>query len=633
MAKKRKGSGRNAGSKGPKELDPTDARLGPISTFEDVANSEDEHFLNQDTIMLDDEPGSKRRRKEEDGIELSDEELLAYQDSDSGGDDDDDEDDSRLDLEGDGQSQSKKNKISKRKSREEEEEARDQEEGEESGWWGSSKQDYYDADNIETEADALEEEAEAKRLQRKKLSKMREEDFVFDGGEWLAGEPEAEEDEEKVVEVLKDIDVTPDMSAEERARLLSTRYPEFEHLANELDELQPVLANLKADAADQSSTTIQVIKYWVLGCYVATLTSYFAILTSPARDASRSQKTLNPIDLRDHDVMETILQCREAWNRVQKLKTTHSADDSVMSLASEMDGGDYALGDALASLDQKKESKESARKAKAAAAVKQAKKLDKAKAIESSVADLYNLPLPSGKSTKRKSKTTSKEQEDDHSDFGEEETLDARAAADKAARKKSLKFYTSQIAQKANKRTGAGRDAGGDMDIPHRERLRDRQARLLAEAAKRGKKDSKHGADLGGDSDGEDDAAAAKAIRGGEDEYYDMVAHKSKSKRDEKAARYAAYAAAGKADRVVENEEVGADGKRKITYAIEKNKGLAPKRSKDVRNPRVKKRKQYEAKQKKLKSMKPVWQGGEPKGGYRGELSGINTGVVKSVKL
>ncbi|KAG5989963.1 hypothetical protein E4U52_005058 [Claviceps spartinae] len=626
MAKKRKGSGRNAGPKGPKELDPTDARLGPISTYKDVADSEDEYFINQDTIMLDDEPGSKRRRKDEDNMELSDEELLAYQDSDS-------ENDSQVDLEEDEQPQPKEKKAHKRKPRDgEDEEAPDQEEEGESGWWGSSKQEYYDADNIETEADALEEEAEAKRLQKKKLSKMREEDFVFDGGEWLADQGEAEEDDEKVVEVLKDIDITPDMSAEERSRLLSTRYPEFAHLADELEELQPVLAKLKTEAAgNQSSTSIHVIKYWVLGCYIATLTSYFAVLTSPARDASQSQKTLSPADLRDHDVMETILQCREAWNRVQKLKEIQSVDDTVTSLAAEMDGG-YGLDDALASLDQKKAKKASTKKDKAAVAAREAKKLAKAKAIESSVADLYDLPLPSG-NFKRKSKTTSKEQDDDHSDFGEEETLDARAAADKAARKKTLKFYTSQIAQKANKRTGAGRDAGGDMDIPHRERLRDRQARLLAEAAKRGKKDSKHGADLGGDSDGEDDTAAANAIRGEEDEYYDMMAHKSKSKRDDKAARYAAFAAAGKADRVVENHEVGTDGKRKITYAIEKNKGLAPKRSKDVRNPRVKRRKQYEAKQKKLKSMKPVWQGGEPKGGYRGELSGVNTGVIKSVKL
>lgn len=617
MAKKRKAAGRNTGPKGPKELDATDARLGPVTTYEDVADSEDEYFMNKDTIMLDDEPSSKRRRQEDEDLEFSDEEILGYEDSDS---DDDD---------GDAQPKPKSKKGSK-KDNDDEDEAGDEDEEEDSGWWGSSKQEYYDADNIETEADALEEEAEAKRLQQKKLSKMKEEDFVFDGDDWLAGEPEAGENEDNVVEVLKEIDVTPDMSTEERSRLLSTRYPEFEHLASELEELHPVYLGLKEDAAQQPDTSIDVIKYWVLGCYVAALASYFAILTSPARDANKLQKPLPATDLRDHEVMETLLGCREAWDRVKNLTSSADLDETVMSLAAEIDG-EYALGDALTALDTTNLKKKKKSTEDKAAAAKQAKKLAKAKAIEHSVSDLYDLPLPSGKS-KRKSKRSSAEKEDDNSDFGEEDTLDARTAEDKAARKKSLKFYTSQITQKANKRAGAGRDAGGDMDIPHRERLRDRQARLMAAAEKRGKKDSKHGADLGDDSD-EDDNKTANAMRDGEDEYYDMVASASKNKRGEKAAKYAAYAAASKADRVVENAEVGEDGKRKITYAIEKNKGLAPKRNKDVRNPRVKRRKQYEAKQKKLKSMRPVWQGGEPKGGYQGEKSGINVGVIKSVKL
>ncbi|KAK8915553.1 hypothetical protein H634G_07792 [Metarhizium anisopliae BRIP 53293] len=620
MAKKRKAGSRNAGPKGPKELDPSDARLGPITTYQDVADSEDEYFLNKDTIMLDDEPNSKRRRQEDEDMELSDEEILGYEDSDS--DEQDDEPDARPQI------KSKKAITKQDDAQDDLEDGGEEDDQGDSGWWGSSKQEYYDADNIETEADALEEEAEAKRLQQKKLSKMREEDFVFDGDEWLTGEPELEEGDGKVVEVLKDIEVTPEMSIEERSRLLSTRYPEFEHLASELEELHPVYLGLKEDAANQPDTSIEAIKYWVLGCYVATLASYFAILTSPARDAGKLQKPLSTTDLRDHEVMETLLSCREAWDRVKNLTAASNPDETSLSLAADLDG-QYALNDAPAVLDTTKK-KKSVKKDKVSAA-KEAKKLDKARAIENTVSDLYNLPIGSGKS-KRKSKSSSASKEDNNSDFGEEDTLDARAAADKAARKKSLKFYTSQITQKANKRAGAGRDAGGDMDIPHRERLRDRQARLLAEAEKRGKRDSKHGADLGDDSD-DDDNTAANALRNDEDEYYDMVANKSKNKREEKAARYAAYAAASKADRVVENEEVGEDGKRKITYAIEKNKGLAPKRNKDVRNPRVKRRKQYEAKQKKLKSMKPVWKGGEPKGGYQGETSGINVGVVKSIKL
>jgi len=60
---------------------------------------------------------------------------------------------------------------------------------------------------------------------------------------------------------------------------------------------------------------------------------------------------------------------------------------------------------------------------------------------------------------------------------------------------------------------------------------------------------------------------------------------------------------------------------------------LTPRRKKDVRNPRVKKRKKYEEKKKKLGSMRPVYKGGEGKGGYGGELTGIKTGLVKSVRL
>jgi len=609
MGKKRKASSRNAEAKGPKDLDAADARLGPVTTYEDVADSEDEYFINQDKIMLDDQPGSKRRRKDDEDFELSDEEVLGYEDTDS-------DDDARA---------KKPSKKSGKKSAtgDSDEDGDEDEEGDE-GWWGSSKKEYYDADNIETEADALEEEAEAKRLQQKKLSKMREEDFVFDGDEWLAGEPEDEDNDEPVIEVLKDIEVTDDMTPDERLRLLATRYPEFEHLVNEFEALQPVLAQLKADAVGKSARTLEAIKYWVLGCYVAALGGYFAVLTSPARDGDNSQKALAPTELRDHDVMETLVDCRNAWERVKNARSLN-APSHLQPV--EMDVDDIAM--ALQNVEKPKK-KKSANLDKASA-VKKAEKLARAKQIEDTVADLYDLPVPSRKS-KKSAKAAQANKEDDNSDFGEEDALDERTAADKAARKKSLKFYTSQIAQKANKRAGAGRDAGGDMDLPYRERLRDRQARLMAAAEKRGQKGSKHGADLGDDSD-DDDNQVANSMRDNEDDYYDMVANSSKGKREDKAARYAALAAASKADRVVEKEEVGDDGKRKITYAIEKNKGLAPKRSKDVRNPRVKRRKQYEAKQKKLRSMKPTWKGGEPKGGYQGELAGINTAVVKSIKL
>lgn len=617
MGKKRKASSGPSQPKGPREYDPADARLGPINSYADVADSEDEYFLNKDQILFDDGPKSKKQRRdeeEEEFLENSDEEALAYDDENSDDEEDDQDDYARKPA---------KSAKGRRDGGAESE----QEEGEEgdASWWGSSKKEYYDADNLETEADALEEEQEARRLQKKKLAKMSESDFIFDEAEWLAPETEEADQNEVVTEVLKDVEIPADMGAEERYRLLRSRYPEFDYLADELQQLQPLLVDVQKQAEGQPSKSLAVVKYRVLGCYVATLAMYFATLTSPARDAvNGNTKALDPAELRDHEVMGTLLECRDAWKKVENLKISDQTR-ATTALPSppeedlEIDENVDMEADVL-----KKSNEELAKKAKA-----KAKAERKAKAIEESIADLDALVTTKKKAKKSSAGVTAR---DSDSDFGEEESLDAKAAAEKAARKKSLRFYTSQIVQKANRRAGAGRDAGGDMDIPYRERLKDRQARLNIEAEKRGKKGSNMGADLGDDSD-EEDGRVANAVRDDEDEYYDMIAARSSSKKEEKAARAAALAAASSRDRVVQKEEVGEDGKRKISYQIEKNKGLTPHRKKDVRNPRVKKRKAYAAKQVKLKSMKAVYKGGEGRGGYAGELTGIKPGLIKSVKL
>jgi len=638
MAKKRKVAQQSAPS-GPREVDPADARL-KINTYEDIADSEEEYFINKDRIDFDDEPRSKRQRRQEDEdafLELSDEEILA--DSD----DSEDESDEAEPLTKAKAKAKTSSKSGKYEDASEEERGGGEEEEQDSGWWGSSKKEYYDADNIETEADALEEEAEARKLQQKKLAKMSEADFMFDEQDWLAPTDETTEGGDVVTEALKEAQITDDMTPEDRYKLLQARYPEFDYLVDEFRNLQPLLAEYQKGAVDKPSKSLEVIKYWVLGSYVASLASYFAILTSPARDKNGVLKTMDPAELRDHDVMETLMECRETWLRVKELQPS-SAPVTDTGMLSPPDEGPGA--------DASEEPVEKTPKDKAA--IKQAKALKKkaaekakqAQAIEDSLADLSTLIKPPKKATKTNTAASSRDSrpaadddddDDKRSDFGEEDAIDARTAADKAQRKKSLRFYTSQIVQKANRRAGAGRDAGGDMDIPHRERLRDRQARLLADAERRGQKGSKYGAELGdegsGDDGGEGEGEGRDGARDLGDEYYDMVASASRAKKADKAARREALAAAKKDERVVEQEEVGEDGKRKITYRIMTNKGLTPNKRKEVRNPRVKRRMQYGKKQQKLRSMRPVFKGGEGRGGYQGELSGISTGLVKSVKL
>jgi U3 small nucleolar RNA-associated protein 3 len=626
MAKKRKGGvARDTEEpKGP-NMDVGESRKR-IRTYEDVAGSDDEFHLNNDKVLLEERPDVKRRRKQqedEEFLEQSDEEVLGRSDTE-------DEDEFESAEDGlDAASQSG------------DEGAQEEDEDEEA--WGTTKEALYGADAIETEEQALEEEAEALRLQKKQLQAMSAADYGFDESEWQAG---AEEDKAKematVTEILPQLEIAKDMPAAERLKLLKSRYPEFEPLSKELLELREVHSHLLEAAKEATATALPyvpnaVTKLRAASAYIGSLTMYFALLTSTASIGGDKVAALSPNQLRDHPVMESLMQCRDLWQRVQALPEDPSPAEIEEAFANEDEESEESAGELeTIAKPNRKQRKAIARAQSAGGEAAQKRKAERLQRAEAGLADLD--ALLGAANTKRKPKSVIRAQDDD-SDLGEEAPLTAAEAAEKAKRKKSLRFYTSQIAQKANKRGAAGRDAGGDEDVPHRERLRDRQARLNAEAEKRGRRPGGDGenADLDGHSDDED-AAQARHIRETADDdvngYYDMVASKTQRKKSDKAA----YAEAQKqaallGGEVVQAETVGEDGKRKISYLIEKNKGLTPHRKKENRNSRVKKRKKYDDKKKKLASMKPVYKGGEGRGGYGGELTGIKKGLVKSTKL
>lgn len=495
---------------------------------------------------------------------------------------------------------------------------------------------------IETEQDALDEETEALRIQKKQLQGMTAADYGFDESEWQdegaeAKDGDADNDGAVVTEILPQLEITEKMGSTERLKLLKSRYPEFEPLSKELLNLQRTYTELATGSG--TSKAVLVTKQQAAAAYLASLTMYFALLTSTADDSQSNGVAFSATVLRDHPIMDSLIQCRDLWARVKDLPEDDMTENRESEM-SEEDASDTEIGPEIAAIAKKsKPTKSRAQRAADAVAREAAsRRAERVRKTEQDLAQLDDLAKPEArsKSKKMKSRLETVTADGEDSDFGEETELDAHDLAEKAKRKKSLRFYTSQIAQKANKRGAAGRNAGGDDDIPHRERLRDRQARLNAEAESRGKKQNAERDELGGDSD-EEDRRQAKELRGevdNDDEYYDMVAAKShKKKSDKKALADAHKEAALQGGRVIEKEEVGPDGKRAISYAIEKNKGLTPHRKKDVRNPRVKKRKKYDEKKKKLASMKPVYKGGEGRGGYGGELTGIKKGLVRSTKL
>lgn len=565
-------------------------------------------------------------------IQPSDEEILGYESVDE----DDDLEDSEEEDEYDDMGQPKNDG------------AESEEEDEGIAAWGSSKKDLYNADQIETEADALEEEQEAKRLQLKQLQAMNEADFGFDESEWVESGKGAEDsaDAGVVTEVLPQLEITEDMDTDEKLKILKSRYPEFEPLAKDFVDLQSSFRDLQQAASKASSTDddseepqpspVSVVKFRALSAYLGTISMYFMLLSSPSPDATSEHVPMTPAELRQHPVMGSLVKFRKLWNTVKNLE---ELEEPTEKPTKQTKTETTTAQKQPKTQETKKPKQKKLSKAEIAQAEAEALRAERLRQTEAGLADLENLATEPPR--KRKTQKVKAPLKDDDSDFGDEDALTAHEAEEKAKQKRSLRFYTSQLAQKANKRNAAGRDAGGDADLPYRERLRDRQARLNAEAEKRGRKELHPDQQLGGDSDDED-RRVAKELRRGEgakegtddDEYYDMVASRSKKRKDDKQARADAHAEAERlGGQVYEQEEVGPDGKRAITYQIQKNKGLHAKRNKDSRNPRVKKRKKYEEKQKKLGSTKQLYKGGESRGGYGGELTGIKKNLVKSVKL
>ena len=397
-------------------------------------------------------------------------------------------------------------------------------------------------------------------------------------------------------------------------------------------------------------TPMAVTKYRACAAYLAAMSMYFAILGSTATDDSPTAIAMDPAELHEHPVMESLLKCQQLWNKVESLPIADpmveaSNSDDLSIVEENPSGSDVDVAAVVKAKEKKPKRTKAQRAAEIAQAKSDARRAEKLRQTEQELASLASLTDKKTQKTLQKKKVEQPKVNllnPDDSDFGEETELTAHELAEKARKKKSLRFYTSQIAQKANKRDAAGKDYGGDADIPHRERLKDRQARLQAQAEKKGQDVEKGpGVPLGqggesSDDDGDDAQPNPDDFEDAEG-YYDLVAARSTAKKQAKLDRAAAYALAAKEGGIVIPEEtIGEDGRRQITYAIEKNKGLTPHRKKSVRNPRVKKKLAFEAKKKKLKSMKPVFDAGKKASGaanYGGELTGIKKGLVRARKL
>ncbi|CAL5391787.1 unnamed protein product [Camellia sinensis] len=193
---------------------------------------------------------------------------------------------------------------------------------------------------------------------------------------------------------------------------------------------------------------------------------------------------------------------------------------------------------------------------------------------------------------------------------------------------------SSKLSQLVTPRVNKPKVVSGDDDLPQRddigERRRKLELRVLAGAGIKSGDDVDDGPgnlESDGDTDMEEEEDEEE---GGESESDDEFYKQVKQQRDAKlAAKAGMY---GRTSAVPSMPEVTlVDGKRQITYQMEKNRGLTRARKKLIKNPR----KKYKLKHQKavVRRKGQVRDIKKPMGSYGGEASGINAGISRSIRF
>ncbi|KAI3607630.1 hypothetical protein WG66_004982 [Moniliophthora roreri] len=640
MPRKRASKFKNESRK-PRGVNRADANIIKWNDISDIPLDEEEQYHEyEDKILLEGDQEYEDNMDEDEvfalkGIPDTDEEDEVEQEEDE--DEDEDED---VDMEDISSTSQKSSSWKKQKKKVEESE---QSESEEEAW-GKGRSAYYASNEAQLESDDEEalalEEQEARRLQAKSREDMRDEDFGLDD----MMEVESRDDDVFQESAAPSTVLLP-QDQKSIVRHLERTDPISLALARDwTDTAQSLLKSKskleKLQAMDPSSPKLGMVHlhYQALSTYATSLAFYLHL-------RAQEKYAQKPELLKSHPVMKRLATLKEALSTLEDLDFAPSdsegedyldEDESEFSLEDDEMTDEDLMADARSLWEEEigSGSGDPEADAELIRMYKQAQKTfvetppkKKRKASSDSGSDAKSVPvfdLVEPEFVSSKSSSQSRTASDSGDVFGEATALQHADAADKSARKKSLRFHTSKIESTSAKRRGA-RNAtlGGDDDIPYKERKREREDRLMEEAKARVDKQS--GMDL------DDTEPEARPEEADEDEngYYDLIARESKERKEKKKADYEA----ARAERLV-NVEDSASGPRSLTRAIMANKGLTPHRSKSVRNPRVKKRQKFEKAKKKVASQKAVYKGGlsETGGRYDGERSGISK-VVKSVRL
>ncbi|KAJ2614109.1 something about silencing protein 10 [Coemansia sp. RSA 1365] len=651
------------------------ASVKAIRTWDDAEHeSADEFDASKDKVLLG--SSSKLRRRGAASDDESDEEVLGVRAAASSSEDDSEdnsaEGESEVfysdDEEGSG---TKANAV-------------------EEGAWGKQRYNYYDADDIGTDTDddeaaAQEEEEEALRLQRQQLEALDEDDFMDefsaqlgvgasgDGGlARLVSSTDNGHAQIDLDQLSLGVDGAYDMSdakrqalqrlsEKEKLKVVQAESPELLalvgdmkiHWANVRSEIQPTLgraAQLGISPDDHPALAFYTAKYQLTMSYLNNIAVYLATKASTAEERGG-------VGLRDHPIIGAIVEFRRRLEMMDALQerlapllelftgelATGRRGESNITNGKGPATPDIAAATAKTAI-KKSDPEALINTSNARAETKLRRTRAKTRSFlpgAASATDSYAELQAMLKKNRTDQRAKASMQQVagwdaiEDGDIGDHERLGAEDAEDKERAIRRLRHHAKRIVQARSKRETRGK-MSGDTDVPYKQRhseplrLDDKSATAVRTQANKHGDDLDLGMDLDSDPGEVPGPQSMDSDANADDYYSELVRSKAEAKAEKEARKEAQWRQVVEAN-VAEEAPTNADAKRSVNYQILKNKGMVPRRTKEQRNPRVKRRKRYEKAQKKLNSS--VTQVRALEGNYGGEATGIKSGLARSTRF
>lgn len=514
--------------------------------------------------------------------------------------------------------------------------------------WGKNRKNYYAEDES---ADAVEEEAqEAKRLQKKKLSVLKFDDFIETGENDFSKISKAssqkktlkfddleefEDESEDEVEVEEEEEEAEDMEDMGEFLALLKDFKERLHLLR--TQIQPLLQRAKDSKMPTSSgLSFLQLKYHLMLGYCSSVVYYLMLKgrsgTVQGHPVIRKMlryrlmlEKIRPLEIKMRFQIEKLLQPQDSD------ETRFRPNPDGMAVDENGDDG---------SDDESNDGKYRVPKLAPVFYPEDEKEAGKLKREE-----------------ERRSRAASKsrllsELRGEMDDAPEEESIDpvrmaSRVASDHRATAREAyeeeNFIRFQVSKKEKRRLETAAkplDELDDLDEFFGE-LEEINETVSGRNKKKTKKSESIAAyldQINGDSKGDNkisEAAPSKYQGSDESDIEDDIQRPSRSdmKQKKRQDRLASKLESRGPVSYRPVADLRSDAPRPASYSMIKNKGLTPSRTKEQRNPRVKQRTRYEKAVKKLSSARGGKMSSDTSKPYSGESTGIRTNLTKSVRF